>query len=67
MDLVACITFLCHLSWYKSCDIHHDVQTEVTSLANSAIQNVVLNLKEKDSSEAKKEITKEAKLEFLEF
>lgn len=40
---------------------------KVTSLAKSARQNVVLNLKEKDLSEAKNKITKEIKLEFLEF
>ena len=40
---------------------------KVTSLSNSAIQNVFLNLKDKVISEAEREIMKEMKLEFLEF
>lgn len=59
--------FLCHLRRSKSCDKHHDAQVKVTPLAKSARQSVVLNLKEKDLSDAKNEITKEIKLEFLEF
>lgn len=59
MNLVIYITFLCHLRWHKSYDIHCDTQGKVTSLANSAIRNTVLYVKEEEISEDKREITKE--------
>lgn len=43
----------------KSYNRYHDTQGKVTSLANSGKQNTVLYVKEKEISEAKREITKE--------
>lgn len=43
----------------KSYNRYRDTQGKVMPLANAGKQNIVLNVKEKEISEAKREITKE--------